>query len=114
MKYNLTAPCAHCPFRSDIKPFLTSARAEEIYESLDRGGFPCHKTCDYDTEEEGGQETEKTQHCAGALIMLEHMDQPSQMMRICERIGLYDRTKLKMDSPVFDDAEWFIDVQDEK
>ena len=23
------------------------------------------------------------------------------MMRICERLGLYDRTKLDMDSPVF-------------
>ena len=26
---------------------------------------------------------------------------PHQMMRICERLGLYDRTKLNMDAPVF-------------
>lgn len=27
------------------------------------------------------------------------------MMRISERLGMYDRTKMKMDSPVFDDAD---------
>jgi hypothetical protein len=30
------------------------------------------------------------------------MAQPHQMMRIAERLGMYDRTKLKMDAPVYD------------
>ena len=44
-------------------------------------------------------------HCAGALILLEKLGEPSQMMRVCERIGLYDRTKLDMAAPVFDSFE---------
>jgi len=74
---------------------LRRGRIDEIARGLVRGEFPCHKTVNHSRRNQG-----KEQHCAGALIMLEKMDQPSQMMRICERIGLYDRTKLKMDSPV--------------
>lgn len=51
------------------------------------------------------------QHCAGALILLEKMEQPNQMMRWMERIGAYDRTKLDMDAPVFGDTEEFIEAQ---
>jgi hypothetical protein len=43
---------------------------------------------------------DKSPHCAGALIFLEKLDSPHQMMRICERIGYYDRTKLDMTAPV--------------
>jgi hypothetical protein len=42
------------------------------------------------------------QHCAGALIFLEHQDRPSQLMSIYERLDGYDRTKLNMDAPVPD------------
>jgi hypothetical protein len=45
-------------------------------------------------------ETEKSVHCAGMLIFLEKRNQPTQMMRICERLGLYDRTKLDMAAKV--------------
>ena len=34
-------PCQHCPFRRDVKPFLTPERAEEIAgakEVLENGG----------------------------------------------------------------------------
>jgi hypothetical protein len=34
--------------------------------------------------------------------MLERLDRPNQMMRIAERLRYYDRTKLRMDSPVFE------------
>ena len=104
MKYNLKKPCSNCPFRTD-KPeqegWLGYERAEEIVDGLTRqqGTFTCHKTSGKINEE----------HCAGALIMLEKMEKPNQMMRISERIGMYDRTKLYMGSPVFDDAEDFID-----
>lgn len=109
MHYKLKKPCKDCPFRADIPPFLTQARAEEIASSLVRSEFPCHKTLEYDDDE--GHETKSTAHCAGALIMLEKMEQPSQMMRISERLGMYDRFSLDMDSPIFDDAESFIDAQ---
>jgi hypothetical protein len=43
--------------------------------------------------------------------VLERMEQPSQMMQICERIGLYDARKLDMDAPVFDSLEDWIEAQ---
>lgn len=112
MSYALTKPCKDCPFRHDIRPFLRRARAEEIVEGLERGEFPCHKTLECTDDEEGTRVGKKSQHCAGALIMLEKVDRPSQMMRIAERIGMYDRTKLDMDAPVFDDPQDFIDAQE--
>jgi hypothetical protein len=53
-------------------------------------------------EETGNLEAryDKTPHCAGALIFLEKREEPHQMMRICERLGMYDRTKLNMNANV--------------
>jgi hypothetical protein len=113
MKYNLRKPCANCPFRTDIDPYLNDERAREIVDSLVRGEFPCHKTLDYSHDDEDGEarNTQKTAHCAGALIMLEHDEQPGQMMRIMERIGGYDRRLLDMESPVFKRRADFIRAQ---
>lgn len=100
MNYTKYSPCDLCPFRNDDKRLYVPP--ERLME-MASGEFCCHKTAVVnDDDEEGGYEsTEKSQHCAGALILLEHMEQPHQMMRICERLGLYDRSKLKMDAPVF-------------
>lgn len=63
-----------------------------------QGEFPCHETA---TETENGYEANaKSVHCAGALIFMEKRNRSNQMMRICERIGLYDRTKLNMKANV--------------
>jgi len=83
--------------------------------SLERGEFPCHKT----TVPGPGKDddlvaTNESQHCAGALIIMEKIERPSQMMRICERLGLYDRSKLKLDAPVFDSFVEWIDAQPEQ
>lgn len=112
MRFQLTKPCGNCPFRTDVRPYLTRRRAEEIGDGITHGDktFSCHKTNDYDRPD-GEVETPDTQHCAGAMIMLEHMGQPNQMMRIMERIGHYDRTALKMDAPVYTDVGDFIDAQ---
>lgn len=112
--YSLKTPCPNCPFRTDVKPYLSPERVEEIRDGLERGEFPCHKTLDYDTDEEGGVETEKTAHCAGALILLEKEGTPSQMMRISERLGMYDARKLDMDAPVFDSWDDMIAAQPER
>jgi hypothetical protein len=103
--YRLVKPCAKCPFRTDIPPFLGSAaRVTEIERSLERGAFNCHETLDYKRCDEDGApaETEHTAHCAGALILLEKLGRSSQLMRIGERLGLYDPRKLDMTAPVFE------------
>ena len=66
-----------------------------------KGEFACHKTCDQDEETGDYVPNKDSHHCVGALIFLEKQNAPHQMMRICERLGLYDRTKLDMDAPVF-------------
>lgn len=106
MNYDLVRPCDNCPFRVDcLEGWLGEERAEEIIDAITakQATFACHKTT-----EAGGKRGGQEQHCAGAMIMLEKLEQPNQMMRIMERLGGYDRTKLDMDAPVFDDPEEFI------
>lgn len=99
MKYTMTQPCAQCPFTNKLKKGFTLKRLNEFAQ----GEFPCHKTATLDEDDEGGGEyeaNEKSVHCAGALIFLEKRNAPHQMMRIAERFGVYDRTKLNMKSDV--------------
>jgi hypothetical protein len=98
MKYDLTKPCDLCPFRNDEKRLYV---APSTLAGMAAGEFCCHKTGVVNEEGTAIEPTDKSQHCAGALIMLEKMEQPHQMMRICERLGMYDRRKLDMDAPVF-------------
>ena len=110
VNFELRRPCSQCPFRRDVPGFLHPARAEEIADALlGDQTFACHKTVDYDEDDGEGQVTSASQHCAGASIVLEKMDRPNQMMRIAERLRFYDRRKLDMDAPVFDDLDEFID-----
>lgn len=101
MKFDLRTPCPQCPFRSDIPAYLTPARVTEIDRSLIQATFPCHKTTQFDEDGEVIPSTPGERHCAGALIILEKLGRPSQMMRIAERLGLYDMRKLDMQAPVF-------------
>lgn len=119
MKFEMTSPCESCPFRTDKLFFLTPARAQEIVDALltDKT-FSCHKTVDYgkldeECDQDGNQGAHvpdaDEQHCAGALIILERLERPNQMMRWMERLGAYDRRKLKMDAPVFENFEEFVE-----
>lgn len=120
MRFDLTKPCGNCPYRTDRPFYLCPERTAEILDAITDGQqtFACHKTVDYDAEDDDeesagdGRHTTKTQHCAGALILLEKLERPNQMMRIAERLGLYDRRKLKMDAPVFDTPAAMIDAME--
>lgn len=99
MNYKLTKPCAECPY------LIGSGFTFRSLVEHASGEFPCHKQCDLSDESEYVEKSNgKTNHCAGALIFLEKRDQPHQMMRICERLGMYDRTKLDMSAPVVSSA----------
>lgn len=109
MKYSLNTPCEQCPF---LKGMRFSYRRLTEFAS---GEFPCHKACDVD-EESGDfieKDNGKTPHCAGALIFNEKREQPHQMMRICERLGKYDRRKLDMAAPVVERPEDCLLEEDE-
>lgn len=109
MHFNMVRPCPQCPFRHDIPGYLTEDRVWEITDAILSGAtFTCHKTTVCDEDEDGECEMvdgPNAEHCAGALIFLEKNEAPNQMMRWMERIGCYDRRKLDMASPVFDDAD---------
>ncbi len=54
MRFDLTRPCADCPFRSDTPPFgLAPERVREILGGGEHNhgfpavSFPCHKTIEY-------------------------------------------------------------------
>jgi hypothetical protein len=69
-------PCAHCPFRHDVKPFLTNERAEELayHATNPYNSFPCHKTTEESEDDEGYGEmlvTERSKECAGFLTLME-------------------------------------------
>lgn len=111
MKFTLTKPCKDCPFRTDNGFILRNDRVEEICESLEvfQQSFPCHKTTQHDDDGETIPQDGEI-HCAGALIMLEHMQAPNQMMRIAERLGMYDRRTLDMEAPVFSNTDEMMDA----
>lgn len=99
MRFNMTVPCNNCPFRRACGVPLSAARIREIGGMMleSQGGvFPCHKSVDYsDWDDDGNSRANDGQvHCAGALIWAEKHQKATQMMRICERLGLYDHTKL--------------------
>lgn len=68
-------PCAHCPFRIDVKPFLHPERAEELAYAAQNpySTFTCHKTLEYDEEEDDNFTGEESKVCAGFLT-LQHFE----------------------------------------
>jgi hypothetical protein len=108
MKFDLKRPCPKCPFRTDCLPeWLGAERAAEIAQSITihQGTFACHETT-----EAGGADRGKEQHCAGALIMLEHMGEPPpQNVRVAARLGMCDLDNLDLEAPVFTSSGAFID-----
>lgn len=95
MNYGMTSPCNECPFLKGSGFTMRSLRAHAS------GQFACHKQCKVDDESgDYVPRDAKTNHCAGALIFLEKRGESHQMMRICERLGFYDHTKLDMKANV--------------
>ena len=106
--FDRVRPCPSCPFRlgGEAIRFLGSDRASEIADSLFAdASFTCHDDLE--------KPAVKRQHCVGATIMLEKIDKPNQIMRICERIGRYDRRKLVDQDEVFDNFDDWIEQQGE-
>lgn len=66
-------PCKHCPFRNDVKPYLRYERFRDLAYATQNpyNSFACHKTTEYDENEDGEDMvvTENSKECAGFLTM---------------------------------------------
>lgn len=96
MDYTMRSPCDQCPFLAKNR----RAYSTERLEAFASGAFHCHKTGTTDDDTGNFIATKNSLACAGALIYLERRNRPNQMMRIAERLGLYDHGKLDMSAPV--------------
>lgn len=103
MHYDLYVPCSTCPFLRKGGIRLTKQRVLDIAGNmlLPHGKtFACHKTT---IESDGGlTEGPSSRHCAGALIFAEKNQNATQMMRIAERLRMYDARKLMSKKEVCD------------
>jgi hypothetical protein len=106
MRYDLTTPCSSCPFRTDRPFHLRPERGESIAKSiLGNTPFACHKTIDYDNDG-GHTASDREQHCAGALIILERqLSSPTLLLHLARRAGIYDPDKLDSNAPVYSSLE---------
>lgn len=104
----LRAPCDNCPFRHDVHRFLHEKRYADIAASvIDRGeNFTCHKHNDFDDEGQAVNNL-RSMSCAGSMIFLRHVGKPNTMMKVMERMGWFDSSKLRMDAPVYTTRESF-------
>lgn len=96
MTYDLTSPCGECPFLKKMAHGFSMRRLREFAA----GSFHCHQTGECDDETSEFVATPESKACAGALIFLEKRGESNHMMRISERLGLYDRTELNMKAQV--------------
>ena len=66
-------PCEHCPYRHDVKPFLTAERGIDLaYHATNPFNyFHCHKTTEADENSEEGEMlvTNNSKLCAGFLTL---------------------------------------------
>lgn len=110
MDFSMKVPCGDCPFRKAGGVRLSRSRIREIAGMMlrsDGGTFPCHKTVDYGREDRNLGDGRRLSapgeiHCAGALIFAEKQGTATQLMRIAERLGMYDSAALLADQDVVD------------
>ncbi len=106
MNFDRIKPCKTCPFRTDENALrhLGNCRAQEIADCIESdGSFTCHDDKDKPDRERN--------HCVGAMLILEKEGRANQMMRIAERLRLYDRRKLVGGDEVFECFDEFVEAQ---
>ncbi len=118
--YKLRQPCKNCPFApTDTRiVFACKERAEEIEETAYRNGFPCHLSAEDTSEDEDGNENpeggfefgEKTQHCAGAIMMNIKSGYGSPWPGIGNDEDLLEKLEANMDwkAPHYESEEDFV------
>lgn len=85
----VSRPCALCPFRRDVAPFLSPARVEEIWEAARWGThFVCHETVNYEAPE-AMPKPEHRRACAGMLLVARNsgLAEGLQIVQLAERLA---------------------------
>jgi len=105
MKFDIKRPCATCPFRTDVAPFLH--RGPQLAEQLgdDHFWFACH----YSTGMIHGKRVKKAEQsqCAGSTMVLWREARPNIAMRIALIAGMITPAQLEAEAPVFNSLEEF-------
>lgn len=91
--FKLTRPCNNCPFRKGQgKLFgMHRFRLREIFGAV---AFQCHKTVDYDAEDEADRHGDKPQQCAGLMSLLHRAGRSNTIMQVGERLGSFNPSRL--------------------
>ena len=89
MKYTMTTPCDACPFLTKHAHAYQLKRLKQFAS----GPVVCHKTGQIPDDYDGHGDNDDAGY-------QEKPDGSSQMMRIAERLRLYDRTTLNMGADV--------------
>ncbi len=121
MRFDLTEPCKHCPFRTDETriTFRGRERAEEIEERAYRHGFPCHVSAESEENTLTGEETfvfgDQTQHCAGYILtqLRDGGGTPWPGIGNDEELAERLADRLDWNAPVFENVEQFIEANSE-
>lgn len=68
----MKVPCKHCPFRSDVTPYLRTSRAEQLAYAAQNhyNSFTCHKTTEYNEDTEDQEIVPTSKECAGFLTLV--------------------------------------------
>lgn len=108
--FRMKTPCKGCPFRTDVRPYISADRVREIFAAIiDRDNhFSCHKTVDYSHEDSEGETVPQTCHssvCAGAAILQEKIGRPSVMVRMGYALKSIPLDHLDKAAPVYDSPE---------
>lgn len=69
--------------------------AERVDQIVNAPAFQCHKTVDYDKDDDDpARAGDKPQQCAGLMAMLHKMGIPNQIMQVGQRLGAFDPAQL--------------------
>lgn len=96
-------PCAQCPYRKDVKPYLTPERGEELAYAATNpyNTFHCHKTLESDDDDT--YVGDKSKICAGFLTLQHHENGKT----------FYDDQGFQRSENVYEDCYEMIDAYDQ-
>lgn len=110
----MKTPCANCPFRSNVPFFLRKERAQRIANDVINGDtwFACHKTVNYDANDEG-DDLANASICIGSILSIakQHGNAMANLgVRLKVLCGEVDLSKIDDSVPVWNADEFVENV----